>query len=126
MTPVFLSWPSRPEGYFLTWDYIEWPGTAVPDPDFIRAIETFDAFEIPLPDPRDGSCPLSTTPVYRLRNALVGGAWCHTTDLVVRATMLALAYVADGYGPEGSVMCALLTADDPENPKGIARPRLAD
>ena len=56
----------------------------------------------------DGTCPSGTNPVYRVYNNGQGGAPNHryTTDLTVRATMLALGWIAEGYGPIGVIMCA--------------------
>ncbi len=56
----------------------------------------------------DGSCPSTTNPVYRVYNNGLGGAPNHryTTDLAVRAQMLALGWIAEGYGQIGVIMCA--------------------
>jgi len=56
----------------------------------------------------DGSCPANADPVYRVYNNGLGGAPNHryTTDLAVRAQMLALGWIAEGYGPIGVIMCA--------------------
>lgn len=56
----------------------------------------------------DGACPQGTVPVYRVYNEALSGAPNHryTTDLAVRAAMIALGWTAEGYGPVGVVMCS--------------------
>jgi hypothetical protein len=57
---------------------------------------------------RDGACPSSTLPVYRIYNNGQGDAPNHryTTDLDLRANMLSLGWIPEGYGTVGVVMCA--------------------
>ena len=56
----------------------------------------------------DGTCPAGTNPVYRVYNNGQGAAPNHryTTDLAVRNAMLAQAWIPEGYGPIGVIMCA--------------------
>jgi hypothetical protein len=56
----------------------------------------------------DGSCPTGMSPVYRVYNNGLGGAPNHryTTELSVRAAMLALGWIAEGSGTIGVIMCA--------------------
>jgi probable HAF family extracellular repeat protein len=56
-------------------------------------------FAIPMPA-SDGTCPIGTVPVYRLYNNGIGGAPNHrfTTDINVRAQMLAAGWIAEGQG----------------------------
>jgi hypothetical protein len=65
------------------------------------------AFYASSPAP-DGTCPAGTNPVYRVYNNGQGGAPNHryTTELVERARMLPLGWVAEGYGTLGVIMCA--------------------
>jgi hypothetical protein len=58
----------------------------------------------------DGTCPAGTMPVYRLYNNGQGAAPNHryTTDLALRATMIAQGWIPEGYGPIGVIMCAPL------------------
>ena len=67
-----------------------------------------DVFLTQCPPPHDGSCPAGTNPVYRMYNDGQGGAPNHryTTDLKVRASMLAQGWIAEGYGSNGVIMCA--------------------
>jgi hypothetical protein len=66
-----------------------------------------EVFNIQVPA-ADGSCPVGTSPVYRLYNDGQGGAPNHryTTDLGVRAQMLTQGWIAEGYGANGVIMCA--------------------
>ena len=66
-----------------------------------------DVFAIDIPK-ADGSCLPGTVPVYRLYNNGEGGAPNHryTTELAVRAQMIARGWIAEGYGLLGVVMCS--------------------
>jgi len=57
----------------------------------------------------DGSCPAGTLSVYRLYNNGQGGAPNHryTIDASVRSQMLAQAWIPEGYGTLGVIMCSL-------------------
>ena len=70
-------------------------------------IESGDAFDIAVPA-ADGSCAAGLAPVYRLYNNGQGGAPNHryTTDLTVRAQMIAQGWVPEGLGPDGVEMCS--------------------
>ncbi|MEO8752594.1 MAG: hypothetical protein ABI624_07945, partial [Casimicrobiaceae bacterium] len=56
----------------------------------------------------DGSCAANTVPVYRMYNMGQGAAPNHryTTDVAVRAAMLALGWAPEGLGDIGVIMCA--------------------
>jgi uncharacterized repeat protein (TIGR01451 family) len=68
--------------------------------------ETRSAFWMPLPDPVSGACPGDSQPVYRLWNGRRDSNHRYTVDASVRAAMIALGYVSEGYGPDGVAMCA--------------------
>ena len=72
-------------------------------------LESADAFDIAVPA-ADGSCAAGLTPVYRLYNNGQGGAPNHryTTDLTVRAQMIAQGWVPEGLGPNAVEMCSPL------------------
>ncbi|MCC6197434.1 MAG: choice-of-anchor D domain-containing protein, partial [Burkholderiales bacterium] len=55
-----------------------------------------------------GDCPANTVPVYRMYNQGQGGAPNHryTTDLAVRAEMLAKGWIPEGEGKIGVIMCS--------------------
>ena len=71
------------------------------------SLESSDAFDIAVPA-ADGSCAAGLTPVYRLYNNGQGGAPNHryTTDLTVRAQMIAQGWVPEGFGPNAVEMCS--------------------
>ena len=66
-----------------------------------------NVFQIDLPDKTSGACPAGTIPVYRLVNHLAESNHRYTTSTAIRAQMLAAGYLAEGYGPDGVVMCAV-------------------
>ena len=78
--------------------------TVKANPDWQFEGEVFFAISPAL----DGTCPAGTNPVYRMYNNGQGGAPNHryTTDLGVRAAMLAAGWIAEGYGTLGVIMCA--------------------
>lgn len=68
--------------------------------------ESFNVFEIPLPDLDTGVCGANTHPVYRLWNQRADSNHRYTTNPTVKAQMIARGYVAEGYGPDAVAMCA--------------------
>jgi hypothetical protein len=67
--------------------------------------ETANAFYVLQPERTTGACPAGSRPVYRLWNQRSDSNHRYTTDLAVRAEMLARGYVSEGYGLLGVVMC---------------------
>ena len=59
-----------------------------------------------LPDANTGACPAGTTPVYRVRNQRADSNHRYTTDLALRAQMLARGWIGEGYLPSQVGMCA--------------------
>jgi hypothetical protein len=70
-------------------------------------LENDNAFQINLPDKATGACPVGTIPVYRLWNQRTDSNHRYTTRTAIKAEMLAAGYLAEGYGPDGVVMCAV-------------------
>lgn len=70
--------------------------------------ETDNAFRATLPDPDSGRCPAGTLAVFRLWNGRSDSNHRYTTDIGIRNAMIAKGYTAEGYGPLGVAMCALL------------------
>jgi len=64
-------------------------------------------FQINLPDTKTGACPSGTLPVYRLWNHRGDSNHRYTTSAAIKAQMLAAGYLAEGYGSDGVVMCAV-------------------
>src|SRR6266581_1935869 len=69
-------------------------------------LEGDDVFEIALPNFVAGTCPASTTPLYRLWNNRSDSNHRYTTDVATKQLMISKGYVAEGYGPDAVVMCA--------------------
>ena len=68
--------------------------------------ETGAAFFIDLPDPTTGACPVATIPVFRLWNGRIDSNHRYTDDPVIKAAMIALGFIPEGYGPDAVAMCA--------------------
>jgi hypothetical protein len=78
------------------------------DPAFSSfVLESPNAFYIYLPDVVSGACPTGTISVYRLWDAKANEDHRYTTSLAIKAQMLAIGYVSEGYGPNGVAMCAI-------------------
>lgn len=71
--------------------------------------ETPSAFFISLPDLASGVCPPGTIAVFRLWNGRIDSNHRYTIDPAIKAQMLALGFVAEGYGPDAVAMCAPAT-----------------
>jgi hypothetical protein len=69
-------------------------------------LETENAFEIPVPT-WAGACPPDSVPVYRLWNQRIDSNHRYTTDPEIKQRMLALGYVAEGFGDDAVFMCAI-------------------
>ena len=74
---------------------------------FSWELEDDNAFQIGLPDTASGACPAGTIPVYRLWNQRVDSNHRYTTSAAIKAQMLAMGYLSEGYGSDGVVMCAV-------------------
>ncbi len=73
-------------------------------PTFV--FEASNVFFIALPDASSGACPSGTRPVYRLYNHRADVNHRYTTDPEIKAQMISLGYIAEGYGPSATIMCA--------------------
>jgi hypothetical protein len=69
--------------------------------------ESGNAFYVYLPDTSIGVCPQGTIPVYRVWNKRVDTNHRYTTGRSVRDAMIALGWIAEGYGVDAVAMCAL-------------------
>jgi hypothetical protein len=79
------------------------------DPNYSGYVmETAAAFHIDMPNTITGSCPPGTIPVYRLWNARIDSNHRYTTDPQTKAQMIAIGYIAEGYGPNAVAMCSPL------------------
>lgn len=68
--------------------------------------ETDSAFHIGLPNFSSGQCPPGTIAVWRLWNGRADSNHRYTTNASIRQAMLDEGYVAEGYGPGATTMCA--------------------
>jgi hypothetical protein len=80
---------------FRKWEGVTWE------------LENDNAFQIDLPDKTTGACPGGTIPVYRLWNQRADSNHRYTTRAAIKTEMLAAGYLAEGYGADGVVMCAV-------------------
>jgi hypothetical protein len=71
------------------------------------AIESDNVFQIDLPNVVTGACPTGTVPVYRVFNHRPDANHRYTTSAAVRASMEALGWIREGYGPDATIMCAV-------------------
>ncbi len=71
-------------------------------------LESYDVFEVFLPDLATGQCPSGSVPVYRAWNTRADSNHRYTTDLATLQAMLAKGYAAEGYGtgPYPTAMCS--------------------
>jgi hypothetical protein len=68
--------------------------------------ESGNVFTIDVPDPATGACAPTALPVYRLYNNRADINHRYTTSLALRAQMMNVGWIAEGYGPRGVAMCA--------------------
>ena len=71
--------------------------------------ETPSAFYIATPDPKTGACPVATVAVYRLWNGRIDSNHRYTVDPAIKALMIALGFIPEGYGADAVAMCAPAT-----------------
>lgn len=96
--------PAPQDSHFYSASPSECSAVAAKYPTFV--LEAPDVFYISLPDNATGTCPSATVPVFRLYNNRPDGNHRYTTDLQIRAQMVAQGYIAEGYGPSATIMCA--------------------
>lgn len=71
-------------------------------------LESSEVFQMDLPDPTTGACPVGGAPIYRLWNTRADSNHRYTTTTADRDAMVARGYIAEGYGPNNVTLCALL------------------
>ena len=106
-TPV-LRWYGLPAAGLNTHFYArigEISGYVPPDQEAKWLMEGI-VFEMGFPF-RDGSCPARSVPVHRLWNARVDTNHRYTTSREIRDRMVAMGYVAEGYGADAVMLCAV-------------------
>ena len=68
--------------------------------------EAPDVFYIDAPDRTTGACPAGDDPIYRVYDNRADANHRYMLSLAIRATMLSLGWIPEGYGPDAVVMCA--------------------
>jgi Repeat of unknown function (DUF5648) len=96
--------PGRGDSHFYSASPAECAEVAAKFPAFVY--ESPDVMHVALPDLATGECPADLVKVYRLWNGRTDSNHRYTTDAAVKVAMLAQGYVAEGYGPDATIMCA--------------------
>jgi streptogramin lyase len=96
--------PASGDSHFYSASPAECAEVGVRFPTFV--LEASDVMHIALPDTVTGDCPPGTVGVFRLWNNRADSNHRYTTDPAVKAAMLARGYLAEGYGPDATIMCA--------------------
>ncbi|MFO1396153.1 MAG: hypothetical protein U1F48_03725 [Burkholderiales bacterium] len=96
--------PAYGDSHFYSASPAECAEVAARFPGFVY--EAPDVMYVGLPDPVSGECPAGTVRVYRLWNQRADSNHRYTTDPAVKAAMVARGYVAEGYGPDATILCA--------------------
>jgi hypothetical protein len=106
LSPVcrFYIPPGHGDSHFYSAAVDECAQTLAAYPFFIY--ESPNVFYIALPDRITGACPSGTIPVYRVWDKRFDTNHRYMTSTAVRAQMLALGWVAEGYGHDAVIMCA--------------------
>ena len=96
--------PAVGDSHFYSASPAECAEVAAKFPAFV--LEATAVMHIGLPDPDTGDCQEGLVRVYRLWNARADSNHRYTADPAERAAMVARGYVAEGYGPDATIMCA--------------------
>jgi len=64
------------------------------------------ALPVTTPGPSAGACPAGTIPVYRAFDNRADANHRYTTSRAIRDQMVAMGYIAEGYGDDAVIMCA--------------------
>jgi hypothetical protein len=96
--------PAPQDSHFYSPPTEECTAVGAKYPTFV--FEAPDVFYISLPDTATGTCPSATVPVFPLYNNRVDANHRYTTDPPIKAQMTSQGYIAEGYGPSATIMCA--------------------
>jgi len=96
--------PENGDSHFYSASPAECADVRAKFPTFVY--ESGEVMFVALPDTTTGSCPEGTVPVYRLWNNRADSNHRYATDAAVKAAMIAKGYIAEGYGPDATIMCA--------------------
>ena len=96
--------PASGDSHFYSASPDECAEVAAKFPTFV--LEASDVMHVVLPDTVTGACPAGSIKVFRLWNNRTDSNHRYTTDAAIKAEMVAKGYVAEGYGPDATIMCA--------------------
>jgi len=96
--------PANGDSHFYSASPAECAEVAAKFPAFVQ--ESPAVMHIGLPDPVTGECAEGLVRVYRLWNGRADSNHRYTADAVEKAAMIAKGHVAEGYGPDATIMCA--------------------
>jgi hypothetical protein len=94
--------PDKGNSHFYGRGSDECARTGAANPSFVLEDPAFMYMVLPVA----GTCPASTTPVYRVFSNRSDANHRYTTDPAVRDAMVAQGWLAEGDGPDRVVMCA--------------------
>jgi len=97
--------PANGDSHFYSASPAECTEVRAKFPTFV--LESSAVMYVALPDLASGECPAGTVKVYRLWNNRADSNHRYTTEAAVKAAMLAKGYIAEGYGPDAVIMCAV-------------------
>lgn len=98
--------PPPADSHFYSASPAECAAVQQENPTFI--LESTAVMHLAVPNPLSGICPAGTTPIYRVWNHRPDTNHRYTTDIVVRNSMVAKGYIAEGSGPNAVTFCAPL------------------
>ena len=96
--------PANGDSHFYSASPAECADVRAKFPAFVY--EAADVMHVALPDAATGACPPGTVAVFRLWNNRTDSNHRYTADPTIKSAMLAKGYVAEGYGPDATIMCA--------------------
>jgi len=96
--------PAAGDSHFYSASPAECAEVAAKFPAFV--FESPAVMHIGLPDPVTGECAEGLVRVYRLWNVRADSNHRYTADAAQKSAMVAKGYVAEGYGPDATIMCA--------------------
>jgi len=107
---IVRRWYGKPShglnSHFLTWLQSEMDALETGFLAGAWILEGLDTFTIDVPT-MAGVCPAATVPVYRLWNNRPDSGHRYTADRATQQQMVAVGYVAEGFGPDAVFMCAV-------------------
>ena len=100
----FYTPPAFGDSHFYSASVAECMDTARKLPQL--ELESSNVFEIGLPDPQTGACPVGMAPVYRIWNNRADSNHRYTRSPAIRDDMVARGGIVEGYGTPPVAMCS--------------------